>query len=78
VLLARFDGDGLPAENVLPAGHHRLLLEEDSMEVPLQLPSVGYQTSEMPAIEVPQARPLGMWVALGLGLLAAAAWVFLR
>lgn len=78
VVLARFAGDGLPEDDVLPAGHHQLLVEDDSLEVPAVLPASGYQTSEIPVLlPAPQARPLGMWVALLVGLIAAAAWVFL-
>lgn len=78
VVLARFDGDGLPALGTIAPGHHRLLLDEDSAEIIAPVPSAGYVTSEIPGLPRPEVRPLGMWVMLGLGLLAAAAWVFLR
>ncbi len=76
VVLARFGGDGLPAGNgVAPPGFNRILVEEDSAEV--AVPMTGFRTSEMPAVQPPQARPVGLWLSLLAGLIAAAVWVWL-
>jgi len=77
VVVARFGGEGLPTDAVLEVGVHRLLDDEEAPDLPVRVPEAGYRTSELPVVAIPQARPFGMWVALVLGLIAAAVWVFL-
>jgi protein phosphatase len=78
VVVAVFDGDDLPAHDPGgAAGHHRLLLDEE-IGNDLAVPMVGFRTSELPAVQMPQARPTSMWILFAVGLAAAAAWILFR